>query len=421
MKTDFSGFHKLGLNERLAILKKATGLSTREVNDLVNSGSLDIEIADIMIENVIGVMHTPMGIAVNFRVNGRDYLIPMCTEEPSVVAAASHAAKLALPSGFKAESDDPVMIGQIQLVGVRDFEKVKDIIMSKRDYILKAANNKDSVMLTLGGGAKDIEVRKVETERGVMAIVHVLVDVRDAMGANSVNTICETLSPYLEEITGARARLRIISNLAVYRKARATAVWRKEDLGEDVIEGILDAYHFALNDPFRCATNNKGVMNGIDAVLVATGNDFRAAEAGAHAYAALNGYKPLTKYEKDKKGNLVGSIELPLAVGLVGGATKTNPIARISLKILGVKSSKELAEIAACTGLANNFAALRAMIKEGIQKGHMKLHAKNIAIMAGAAGNNVYEIASRMIQESNISVSRAMELVKIYRRAGRKR
>lgn len=421
MKNDFSGFHKLGLKERLAVLKKATGLSTKEVNALVDSGSLDIEIADIMIENVIGVMHLPMGVAVNFRVNSRDYLVPMCIEEPSVVAAASHAAKLALPGGFKAESDDPVMIGQIQLVGVRDFENVKGIIMSKRDEILKMANNKDSVMLTLGGGAKDIEVRKIETERGVMAVVHVLVDVRDAMGANSVNTMCETLSPYLEEITGARSRLRIISNLAVYRKARATATWRKEDLSEDVIEGILDAYHFALNDPYRCATNNKGVMNGIDAVLIATGNDFRAAEAGAHAYAALNGYKPLTRYEKDKKGNLVGSIELPLTVGLVGGATKTNPIARIALKILGVKSSRELAEVAACAGLANNFAALRAMVKEGIQKGHMKLHAKNIAIMAGAKGSDIFDIANRMVQENNISVSRGMELVKIYRKAGRKR
>lgn len=422
VKSDFSGFHKLKLNERLAIIKKLKKLSSKEVAELINSGSLDMDIADIMIENVIGVTHIPLGVAMNFRINGKDYVIPMAIEEPSVVAAASHSAKLARANGgFTADADEPIMIGQIQLVGVKDYEKVKGIIMSKRDNIIKTANGKDSVMFNLGGGVKDIEVRKVETERGTMTIVHLLVDVRDAMGANSVNTMCETVSPYLEELTGTKARLRILSNLAIYRKARATATWRKEDIDEDVIEGILDAYHLALNDPFRCATNNKGIMNGIDAVLIATGNDFRAAEAGAHSYASLGGYKPLAEYKKDKKGNLIGSIEVPLPVGLVGGATKTNPIARIALKILDIKSAKELACIAACVGLANNFAALRAMIKEGIQKGHMKLHAKNIAIMAGAQGNDIYEIAARMIQEGNISVSRAIELVKLYRKATRKR
>ncbi|MBI4018415.1 MAG: hydroxymethylglutaryl-CoA reductase, degradative, partial [Candidatus Aenigmarchaeota archaeon] len=413
VKSEIPGFYKLGLAERLAVVKKMADLNPQEVRELMNSGALDLDIADIMIENVVGVTHIPLGIAVNFKVNGKDYLVPMATEEPSVIAAASHAAKLALPGGFKAESDEPIMIGQVQLVGVKDFDKLKDAVLSKKDEIIKACNGKDSVIVGLGGGVKNIEVRRLDTQRGTMAIVHLLVDVRDAMGANSVNTMCETISPFLEEITGAKARLHIISNLAMHRKSRATAVWRKEDLGEDAIEGILDAYHFALNDPYRCATNNKGIMNGIDAVFLATGNDFRAAEAGAHAYAALDGYKPLARYERDARGNLVGTIEMPLPAGIIGGSIRTNPIARIALKILGVKSARELSEVAACAGLANNFAALRAMVREGIQRGHMKLHAKNIAIMAGAKGSDIYEVTDRMIQESNISVSRAMELLKL--------
>ncbi|MBI4174130.1 MAG: hydroxymethylglutaryl-CoA reductase, degradative, partial [Candidatus Aenigmarchaeota archaeon] len=273
------------------------------------------------------------------------------------------------------------------------------------------ANAKDSTLVKLGGGLKGIEVRELSTNRGKMIVVHLLVNVQDAMGANAVNTMCEGVAPLLEELSGGRPLLKIISNLAVHRLTRAEAVWKKETVGEDIIEGILDAYAFAQADPFRCATHNKGIMNGVDAVLIATGNDFRAAEAGAHAFAALDGYRPLTSYEKNSGGDLVGSIELPMVAGIVGGATNSNPIAKISLKILDIKRAHELSEIAACVGLANNFAALRAMVKEGIQRGHMKLHAHNIALTAGATHEQAEKITEMMLAEKKISVARATELL----------
>ena len=350
----------------------------------------------------------------------------MVLEEPSVVAAASYAAKLARPGGgFKTSSTDPVMIGQVQIVDIPDIEKAKSEILKRKQEILDTCNKKDSTLLKFGGGAKDIEIRELETKAGIMLVVHILVDVRDAMGANAVNTMAEAVASILEEASQGKVRLRIISNLADRRIARARAVWTKEVLeesvkgsmkGEEVVDAILEAYAFAEADQYRSTTHNKGIMNGIDAVLIATGNDFRAVEAGAHSYAAKDGrYKPLTRYWKDENGNLAGEIELPIAVGIVGGATRTNPLAKLSLKILEVKTSQELAEVIAAVGLAQNFAAMRALATEGIQKGHMRLHARNIAVTAGATGDEINRIAQKMIEEGNISVSRAKELLEMER------
>jgi hydroxymethylglutaryl-CoA reductase len=415
MKSDLRGFYNLEVEERLKLLKKEIGLTDDDIKILF-SRNLDVETANIMIENVVGVAGLPLGIATYFRINKKDYLIPMAIEEPSVVAAASNAAKLCRPEGFTSSATSPIMEGQIQLINIKDPEKAANKIIMNRKSIIKKANEKDSVLIKLGGGAKDISSRVINTKRGNMVIIHIIVDVRDAMGANCVNTMAENITPLLEEISGGKARLRIISNLAVKRLARARAVWKKEVIGPDIIEGILDAYAFAEADHFRCTTHNKGIMNGIDAVMIATGNDFRAIEAGAHGYAALDGYHSLTKYEKDRNGNLVGSIELPIAAGIVGGSIKTNPTANLSLKIMGIRSASELAQIAACVGLANNFAAMHAMVREGIQKGHMRLHAKNLAVLAGANGEMIEKISSRMIKDGKVTATYAMELLKNRRK-----
>ena len=406
-----SKFYEKSIEERLQIVKDFAELSDDEVSVLKKYGGLGIESANRMIENVIAVHELPIGIATNFVVNGNPVLVPMVLEEPSVVAAASNAAKMA--GNFYASADEPVMIGQVLLVKVKNFSAAKKKILAAKKQLLEMANSRDSVLVKFGGGAKNIEVREVKSKGTRLVIAHLLVDVRDAMGANAVNTMCETIAPELEQLSGGVARMRIISNLAVHRKARAKAVWKKEIIGEETVDAMLDAYAFAAADPFRCATHNKGIMNGIDAVVLATGNDFRAVEAGAHAFAAhgKGGYKPLTKYYKNKDGDLVGEIELPMAVGLVGGATKTHPTAKIAVKILGVKSAKELSEIIASVGLAQNFAAMRALVSEGIQKGHMKLHSKNIAVQAGAAGKDIEVVSGQMVREGNISVSRAKEIM----------
>ncbi len=421
MKSSIHEFYKMSVKKRLNIIKKAVKLNKKDVACL-KKASIDLETANRMIENVVGTIQLPVGIATNFIINKKELFIPMAIEEPSIIAAASHAAKLARPGGFKTESTGPIMIGQIQLVGVKNFAQARKNIMKNKKKIAKIINKKDSTMIKLGGGLKDIEIRKIKTKRGPMLIVHFIFDVRDAMGANYVNTSLECISNFIEALTGGESRLRIISNLADKRIAKAKAVWKKSVLGEKLINGILDAYEFAANDPYRCATHNKGIMNGIDAVAIATGNDFRALEAGAHAYACRTGkYKPLTKYWKDKKGNLVGYIELPVAVGIVGGSIKTNPVAQVCLKILGVKTARELGEVMAAVGLANNFAALRAMVKEGIQKGHMKLHADNIAITAGAKNDEIDYVVNEMIKERTINVSRAKEILKKLRREKRKK
>ena len=426
MKTSaIPGFYKKSIEERLKIVKDFADLTDEEVKLLKDTSALDIKTCDMMIENVTGAFHLPLGIATNFLINGKDYLIPMAIEEPSVVAAASNAAKLCRGSGgFQAESTEPIMIGQIQIVNVPDINKAIENIRLHKNELIDLMNKKDSTLVRLGGGAVDLETRILRSKRGEMLIVHILVNVLDAMGANAVNTMAEAISSKLEELSGGKSRLRIVSNLAERRIARARAKWTKEALeesvkgvmsGKEIVDGILDAYAFAEADPYRCATHNKGIMNGIDAVVIATGNDFRAVEAGAHAYAALKGYKPLTRYERDKEGNLIGSIELPVAVGIVGGSIRTNPIARIALKILGVKSARELSEILAAVGLAQNFAALRALATEGIQKGHMKLHAKNIAVTAGASEKEIDAVVSRMLKDGEISVSKAKEILKELR------
>jgi hydroxymethylglutaryl-CoA reductase len=408
-----SGFYRLSIKERVEFVKEFSSLSDGEEGLLHRA--LDLSTADRFIENVVGTYQLPLGIAVNFLINGRDYLIPMAIEESSVVAAASNAAKLArVKGGFQASATEPLMIGQIQLKGIKSIEKAKRDLLSSKQEILDLANAQDPFLRKLGGGARDLEVRKIETGRGTMLIVHLLVDVKDAMGANVVNTMAEAVAPLIQTITKGEVGLRIISNLADQRIATSRAVFDKDAIGgAKVVDGILDAYEFAKADPYRAATHNKGVMNGIDPIVIATGNDFRAIEAGAHCYAAQpNGYKPLTRWWKDKEGNLQGEIKIPLALGTVGGLTKLHPCARLCLKILGVKSAQELAEVAASVGLAQNFTALKALATEGIQKGHMKLHAKNIAMMAGAKGELIDRIAEQMIEKGKINIDLAKELLK---------
>jgi hydroxymethylglutaryl-CoA reductase len=409
-----SGFYKLPPKERLAIIKDFAGLTDEEVRFLENTGSLPIDVADHMVENVIGVIPEPLGIGVNFQINGKDYLIPMATEEPSVIAAASYAAKMVRDGGgFHTSSTAPIMIGQIQVVNVAHAGYAKTQVIDSKDEILKKANEQDPVLNSFGGGAKDLDARVIETSLGEMLIVHLYVDCRDAMGANAVNTMAEAVSPMIERITGGRVYLRIISNLAVKRLAKAWCTVPKEAVGgEAVVDGIIYASAFAAADPYRAATHNKGAMNGIVAVVLATGNDHRAIEAGGHAYAAFNGsYTTFSKWTKNKNSDLEGEIELPMAVGLIGGAVKTHPIARIAMKILGVKSANEFAEILAAVGLAQNLAALRALSSEGIQQGHMSLHARNIAINAGAKGELVDLVAEQMVKEHKVRVDRAKEVI----------
>lgn len=411
MKNDLSGFYKLTPDERLKKIKEVSNLSDEESEILRKTGSLGMETANRMIENVIGTQEIPIGIATNFLINKKEYVIPMALEEPSVVAAASNAARLCLPEGFTASSTEPLMTGQIQIVSVPDIKKASDEIKKNTNLLIQIANQKDPGLVSHGGGAKNLESREINSIRGKMLILHLTVDVRDAMGANAINTMCEAISPKLEELSGGKVRLRIITNLSLNRTAKATAVWKKEIVGEEAVEGVLDAYAFALSDNFRCATHNKGIMNGIDAVALATSQDFRALEAAAHSFASINGYHPLTKYFKDSEGNLVGEIELPIAVGIVGGASRTNPVAKVALKILNVSSSMEFAQILASVGLAQNFAALKALSTVGIQTGHMKLHSKNIAVMAGASGDLIDIVAEKMASEKNINVNRAKEIL----------
>src|SRR5437899_6444395 len=419
-RSDVSGFYKKTAEERWQIIRDFAELESSEIETIRSTWALRFEQVDYMIENVVGAMPIPLGIAVNFRINGRDYLVPMAIEEPSVVAAASNAARMARErGGFTTSASGPIMIGQIQLVGVTGPNGARMTILAHRDEILSIANEKDPMLVKVGGGAKDVEVRVVDSKRGHMVVTHLIVDCRDAMGANAVNTMAEAVAPRIEEWTGGRVYLRIISNLAVRRLVRARAVFAKDAIrtdeisGDEVVEGILEAYAFADADPFRCATHNKGIMNGIDAVVVATGNDWRAIEAGAHAYASWKsgGYRSLTTWEKDANGDLVGTIELPMAVGLVGGATAVHPTAKANVKLLGVKSAQELAEVIAAVGLAQNFAALRALATEGIQKGHMALHARNVAATVGAVGDEIDRVAEILVKERKVRMDRAKDVL----------
>ena len=413
------GFYKMSVQERLEKVAEFAGLSEEDRRLLLDKG-LSLDIADRMIENVIGTFELPLGIATNFLIDGKDYLIPMAIEEASVVAAASNAAKMAREGGgFTTDYSGNIMIGQIQVVGLNDPYSAKFEVLRHREEIMEKANEQDPILVNLGGGCKDVEARVIETMRGKMLIVHLIVDVKDAMGANAVNTMAEAVAPMIERITGGKVYLRIISNLAVYRIARAKAIFKKDAIGgREVVEGIMNAYAFAEADPFRCATHNKGIMNGISAVVIATGNDFRAVEAGAHSYAAMRGYKPLTTYEVNENGDLVGTIELPIAVGTIGGATKVNPLAKLSLKILGISTAEELARVMAAVGLAQNFAALRALATEGIQRGHMELHARNIAIMAGASGEEVDAVVEELLKIGKIRMDVAKEVLEKLRAKG---
>ncbi len=411
--SQISGFYKLSLQERVKRLQEMTGLTDDEIASLSEPGKIDMSILDHMIENVVGAMTLPIGIATNFRINGRDYLIPMAIEEPSVVAAASNAARMARPhGGFVATDTGPLMIGQIQSVDVPTPFEARLRVIEAREEILRAANEKDPILVKAGGGARDLRVRIVDSSVGPMVITELIVDTRDAMGANAVNTMAETVAPMVQTLTGGRVLLRILSNLADLRLVRARAKFDKELLGgEQIVKNIVAAWAFAEADPYRCATHNKGIMNGIDAVVIATGNDFRAVEAGAHSYTSMGGYHSLTKFEIASDGNLIGSIELPMAVGLIGGATKVHPVARACVKILGVKTASELAHIIGSVGLAQNLAALRALADEGIQRGHMSLHARNVAATAGAKGNLIDIIAERLVREGMIKVERAREIL----------
>ncbi|WP_223218338.1 hydroxymethylglutaryl-CoA reductase, degradative [Rhizobium wenxiniae] len=406
--------------ERLGQVAAATEMDESARAVLSAQDALSVERANGMIENVIGTFQLPLGVATNFLVNGQEYLVPMAVEEPSVVAAASYMARIVRGcGGFQTSSTAPIMRAQVQIVGLSDPNGARLAILAARDEIIAFANSKDPVLVKFGGGCRDIEVHVfTSTSRGPMVVLHLLVDVRDAMGANTVNTMAEAIAPIVERITGGEVRLRILSNLADLRLARARlelteeALVTKDFSGRRMMEGIVDAYEFAAVDPYRAATHNKGIMNGVDPVVVATGNDWRAIEAGAHAYAARSGrYTSLTTWEISAKGTLVGTIEMPMALGLVGGATKTHPSAQAALQILNVASAVELAEVTVAVGLAQNMAALRALATEGIQRGHMALHARNIAIGAGAAGVEIDVVARRLAADHDVRSARAEEIL----------
>lgn len=407
-------FHKLSPEEKLEFVKKWAELTDEEVELVHTTGAFKFEFANRMVENAIGAMPVPLGVAVNFLINGREYVVPMAIEEPSVIAAASNGARMArVRGGFTVSSTQPVMIGQVQVVNIKEPLEARRAVLDARGRILERANEQDPILHSLGRGAKDLQVKVLDSIAGPMVVAELLVDCGDAMGANAVNTMAEAVSPIIEEVTGGKVLLRIISNLADRRLVRVRAVFAKEAVGgEEVVDGIMKAYAFALADPYRCATHNKGIMNGVTAVILSTGNDTRAIEAGAHAYAARTGrYLPLTTWEKNGDGDLVGSLEMPMAVGLVGGATRSHPVARVNVKILGVKTASELGEVIASVGLAQNLAALRALVAEGIQRGHMALHARNVAIEAGASGELVDVVARKMVEEKKIRIERAKELL----------
>ena len=413
-------FYHLPPEERLARLLTEVSMTEAEAGALSGGQGLGLEQADHMIENVVGTFSLPLGIARHFKINGRAVPIPMVVEEPSIVAGASFMARLSLATGgFFAATTPPEMIGQIQVLDLDDPPTARFKLLAEKEALLAEAAEVDPVLMRLGGGPKDLEVRLIpESPIGTFLVAHLVYDVRDAMGANAVNTAVERLAPRVEAITGGRVLLRILTNLADRRLARARVTIRTADLafddfsGETVRDGILDAWAFAASDPYRAATHNKGIMNGVDPVVIATGNDWRAIEAGAHAYAARDGrYTSLSHWGMDRDLNLVGALEMPLAVGTVGGATRVHPGARACLKLMGVESARELAEIIASVGLAQNLAALRALATEGIQRGHMSLHARQVAAAAGAQGRQIDRLAERLVRDQTIRVDHARAIL----------
>jgi len=413
------GFYKLSVSERREMLAKIAGLTPEQVEAWSSSGELSEDSADRMIENVVGTYSLPIGVATNFIIDGDHYLIPFVLEEPSVVAAASNMAKRCHANGgFTSDNDDPVMIGQIQVVGCDDPGAAKASVLENSAELVESCNAVDPILVKFGGGCRDIRARIIETDSGPMVIVHILVDCRDAMGANAVNTMAETIAPKIEGMTGGTVILRIISNLAVHRLARVSAVFSPREMsdkgdasqGSEVIEGVLQAYHFAKADPFRATTHNKGIMNAISPVAIACGQDWRAVESGAHSFAAHERvYGSLTHWEKDGGGNLVGSIELPMAVGLVGGAVRVHPAAQANVALLGITSADDLAKVMAAAGLAQNLGALRALATVGIQAGHMKLHVRNMAVTAGAEDGEVDIVAARLRERGGRITQKAVE------------
>jgi hydroxymethylglutaryl-CoA reductase len=414
------GFYNLSLEERLNELSGRLDLSADELAILRGSAGLTIEQADHMIENVVGLHALPLGIALNFMVNGRDALVPMVIEEPSVVAGASFMARLARAGGgFEAHTTPPEMIGQMQVLDAPDMDAARFAILEQKESLLAEVSEIDPLLQSLGGGPRDLQVRLFsDSPIGPFLVVHLIYDVRDAMGANAINTAVERLAPHIAALSGGRVHLRILSNLSDRRLAHARCIIPRNELAFDqfdpemVRDGIIAAWAFAAVDPYRAATHNKGIMNGVDAVVIATGNDWRAVEAGAHAYAARNGhYTSLSAWGSDDQGNLVGTLEMPLAVGIVGGATRVHPTARLAIKLMGVTTASQLAEIIVSVGLAQNLAALRALATEGIQRGHMSLHARQVAIAAGAQDEAIERLAQQMVLEKMVRIDRAQQIL----------
>jgi len=414
LKSSISKFYQMGLKQRLQLVKKFANLNNNDLRVLKSCGGLSFKSANVMSENVIGTMAIPLGIATNFLINERDYLIPMVIEEPSVIAATSNAAKIArVKGGFTAIADQSLMIGQIQVVDLQKLLVSGEKVLETKNKIIEIANTKSRTLVNKGAGVRDVIFRVIDTIQGKMLIVELIIDVRDAMGANIVNTMCEAVAPYIENVTGGRALLKILSNYTTKRLTRASVVFSKEEIGSEIVNDILLAYAFAMSDQYRCTTHNKGVMNGVIAVANATGQDSRAIEAGAHSYAARNGkYSSLTSWSKDNNGDLIGSIEIPLAVGIVGGISSVHPLVKTCLKILHVKKAQDLACVMASVGLAQNFAALYALVSEGIQKGHMSLHARNVAVISGAKGKLIGIVAEIIADEGNVTTHRAKEVLK---------
>ncbi|MFC2064192.1 hydroxymethylglutaryl-CoA reductase, degradative [Chloroflexota bacterium] len=413
-------FYLQTLTQRLTRLVDSSNLELADLKAFHPESGLSVEQADHMIENSIGTHSLPLGIGLNFIINGHEVLVPMVIEEPSVVAGASFMAKLAREKGgFTAKTTLPEMIGQIQLLDIQDLESAQETILANKQELIYEANLVDPILTRLGGGARDLVIRKIkESPIGPFLVLHLIYDVRDAMGANAVNTACERLAPRIEHLTGGRVHLRIISNLSDRRIASARCTIAAASLefegfpGEKVRDGIIEAWAFAQSDPYRAATHNKGIMNGVDAVVIATGNDWRAVEAGAHSYAARDGiYRSLSTWSKNEEGDLIGFLEMPMAVGIVGGATRVHPGARAALKMMEISKASELAEVIVAVGLAQNLAALRALATEGIQKGHMSLHARQVAIAAGATGKQIEEVSSRLVLEKTIRSDRAEEIL----------
>lgn len=411
--------------DRLAKLAEVCNLTSRERQTLEDSGAMTPARADKMIENVVGVHALPLGMGLNFLINGKDYLVPMAIEEPSVVASASHIAKIVRATGgFTASADHRTMIGQVQVVGCPDWAAAREAVLSHADDLIEMANAAEPGMVVRGGGAVRLQVRSVgrgvDAKYGRMLVIHLVVDTRDAMGANIINTMVERIAPDVEALTGGKVYLRILSNYTDECLARAECVIPPKLLatgkypGVEVRDGVVAAYEFAASDVYRAVTHNKGVMNGIDAVVIATGNDWRAIEAAAHAYACRDGqYGSMTEWSVDDAGNLVGRLELPMPVGIVGGAMRVHPTARLALKILGVTSAAELAEVVVAVGLAQNLGALKALVTHGIQRGHMALHARSVAMAAGAEGELVDRIAEELVRIREIRVSKAKELLEL--------